>query len=120
MAHIPRRVFRHNVNILCARCKVIKGNGLLGGVAGSTRHGGVYGRGGIAAFHDCIVIGASLVAGKLHRSGGCAVAGSRAIGKRRGGGVNGGTTDFFKLAGVVGLFIAVVLLVEYIQLRRAA
>ena len=87
---IPRRVFRHNVNVLCARTrKVCKGNGLLGGVAGSTRHGGVYGRGGIAAFHDCIVIFARLVAGKLHRRGCFAVAGRAARCQRRRGGIAG-------------------------------
>ena len=121
LADIPRCVFHYDVNILCAGVgKVRKGNGLLGCTAGSSRPIRINGWLVFPAVYYFIVIAARFTAGKLHRRGGFAVAGSRAIGKRRVGGVIGGATDFFKLAGVVGHFIAVVLLVEYIQLYRIA
>ena len=119
LADIPRRVFGDDVNILCACCQICESDGVLPACHIRTVTGNNVSRLRCAAFHDCIVIFARFVAGKLHRRGGFAVAGSRAIGKRRGGGVNG-EGNCFKRAGVIGqfgivVFTAVILFAEHIK-----
>ena len=118
-AYIPRRVLYDDVNILCALRKGGKGNGLLGCIAISTRPAGINVRLSCTAFHDCIVIAARFVAGKLHRRGSIAGAGRAASCQCRGGGIAGNVEgNCFKRAGIVGqlgivFFTAVVLLAEY-------
>ena len=125
-ADIPHRVLYHNIKILCAQsCERGKGDGILTADAGSARPDGVDGRYLCAAFRDCIVIGARLTAGKLHRGGIFAVAAYLAGGQGRGGFVNGRICYFNQLAGVVRqfgivIFPAVILFVEYVQLCRIA
>ena len=119
LADIPHRVFGDDVNILCACCQICESDGVLPACHIRTVTGNNVSRLRCAAFHDCIVIFARFVAGKLHRRGGFAVAGSRAIGKRRGGGVNG-EGNCFKRAGVIGqfgivVFTAVILFAEHIK-----
>ena len=124
LADILHRVFGDDVDVLCACCQICEIYGVLPACHIRTVTGNNVSRLRCAAFHDCIVIFARFVAGKLHRCGSFAVAGGAAIAQGRGSIVNG-RIYFNQFAAVVCqlgivIFSAVVLLVEYIQLRRVA
>ena len=116
LAHIPRRVLCHDVNILCTRTrKVRKRKDILAAGTGSSRPGGGNLRFGCIAVHNSIIIAARFTAGKLHRCGGFALADRAARCQRGRGGISGySKRNRVKFAGVVGLVVAVALLAEHI------